>query len=226
MPKRSKRYTASHQKIAKKEYGIDEALACVKEMARAKFDESVEAHLHLSIDPKKSEQAIRSIMQLPHGTGKSEKIAVFTESKAEEANKAGADIVGGKDLIDDILQKKNINFTSAIATPDFMRELARIAKILGPKGLMPSPKTGTVTEAIAETINKLRLGQITIRNDALGNIHQAIGKASFEAGKLKENFSALIAEIKRLRPKGIKGAYIQGVSLCSTMGPSVRVALA
>lgn len=223
MHKQSKRYKTNKQKVTKETHTIDEAINLIKEMASAQFDESVEAHFNLGIDPKKSEHNIRHTMEMPHGTGKTLKIAVFTESKQAEATGAGAEIVGGKELVDEIAAKKQAQFDVAVATPDFMRELTRIAKILGPKGLMPSPKTGTITEDLAKIIQKLKKGQVTIKSDASSNIHQIIGKASYESQKLQENFTALLSEIRKVRPKGIKGAYIRNVTLCTTMGPGIKV---
>lgn len=223
MAKKSKRYREIGEKMAQKSYTIDDALTLIKEQRSAKFDESVEVHIALGINPKKSEQIIRSIIHLPHGTGKKIKVAVFTESKAEEAKSAGADIIGGKELVEEVAKTKTINCTSAIATPDFMQHLAKIAKILGPKGIMPSPKTGTVTEHIADTIKKLKKGQVNLKNDAGGNLHQIIGKVSWDAQNIKENFNAFLFEVKRLKPRGVKGAYIRGITLCTTMGAGIKI---
>ncbi|MEK9165719.1 MAG: 50S ribosomal protein L1 [Patescibacteria group bacterium] len=223
MSKQSKRYQSNQQKIEKKIYAFDEAIKIIKEQSNAKFDESLEVHLNLGIDPKKSEQTIKGSVVLPHGTGKTVKIAVFTESKQKEAKEAQADIIGGKELIEEIIKTKKADFDVAIATADIMRELSRAAKILGPKGLMPSPKTGTVTENISGTVNKLKTGQINFRNDDSGNVHQNIGKLSWDLLKIKENFNALLTEIKKHRPKGVKGTFIKSITLCSSMGPGIKV---
>ena len=223
MGKLSKRHRDNQQKITQGTHTIDEAIKLIKEMASAKFDESVEAHFNLGLDPKKPEHVIRHTIEMPNGTGRTLKIAVFTESKQAEAKNGGADIVGGKNLVDEIAAKKQINFDVAVATPDFMRELSRVAKILGPKGLMPSPKTGTISDDVLKIIGKLKKGQITIKSDASSNLHQIIGKVSFDAQKIRDNFTFLLSEIKKVRPKGIKGAYIRNVTLCATMGPGIKV---
>lgn len=223
MNKQSKRYRGNQQKITQGSYTIDEGIKLIKEMASAKFDESVEAHFNLGLDPKKPEHVIRHTMQMPNGTGRSLKIAVFTESKQAEAKNAGADIVGGKELVDEIAAKKQVNFDIAVATPDFMRELARVAKILGPKGLMPSPKTDTISDDVLKIITRLKKGQVTIKSDASSNVHQIIGKVSFDEQKIRDNFTFLLSEIKKVRPKGIKGAYIRNVTLCTTMGPGIKI---
>lgn len=223
MSKKSKRYRGNQQKITQGSYTIDEGIKLIKEMASAKFDESVEAHFNLGLDPKKPEHVIRHTMQMPNGTGRPLKIAVFTESKQAEAKEGGADIVGGKELVDEIAAKKRVNFDIAVATPDFMRELARVAKILGPKGLMPSPKTGTISDDVLKIIGKLKKGQITIKSDASSNVHQIIGKVSFDEQKIRDNFTFLLSEIKKVRPKGIKGAYIRNVTLCTTMEPGIKI---
>ncbi len=207
-----------------KSYPIDEAFKLVKENAKAKFDESVEVHIRLGIDPKKGEQQVRATAVLPHGTGKTKKIAVFTENE-KEAKEAGADIVGGKELIQKIKTKGVIDFDIAVATPEIMKDLAQIAKILGPKGLMPSPKSETVTKNVKKIVKDLKGGKITFKNDETSNIHQAIGKVSWDTKKLKENFEAFLEAVKRARPAGVKGSYIKQVVLCSTMGPGVKVAL-
>ncbi|MFH1712716.1 MAG: 50S ribosomal protein L1 [Candidatus Jacksonbacteria bacterium] len=225
MSKRSKRFQSNQQKIEKETYTFDEAIKIIKEQSNVKFDESIEVHFNLGIDSKKSEQTIRGSAVLPHGTGKTVKIAVFTESKQKEAKEAQADIIGGKELIEEIIKTKKADFDVAVATPDIMRDLARAAKILGPKGLMPSPKTGTVTENISQTVNKLKTGQINFRNDDFGNIHQGIGKLSWDMPKIKENFNILLTEIKKQRPKGVKGVFIKSVTLCSSMGPGVKIVL-
>jgi large subunit ribosomal protein L1 len=223
MKQPSKRLKKARIAINQKSYSLDEAIGLVKKFATAKFDETIEMHIHLGIDPKKSDQTVRGIMSLPHGTGKKIRIAVFTESSEAEAKSAGADIIGGKILVEEISQGGKLDFDNAIATPDFMRELSHIAKNLGTKGLMPSPKNGTVTTDIKGIITKLKSGQISFRNDDSGTIHQSIGKASFNDAKLKENARVFLQEIKKLRPKGIKGTYIHSIILCSSMGPGVRV---
>lgn len=223
MPKRSKRYKLNQQKIEKKFYTFDEAVKIIKEQSSPKFDESIEAHFNLAVDSKKSEQTIRGSAVLPHGTGKSVKIAVFTESQQKQAKQAGADVVGGQELIEEIITTKKFNFDVTVATADIMQDLAKAAKILGPKGLMPSPKTGTITENVLETVNKLKTGQINFRNDDFGNVHQIIGKLSWDAAKIKDNFNVLLAEIRKQKPKGVKGKFIKNVTICSSMGQGIRI---
>ena len=205
-----------------KTYSFEEGIKKVKENARAKFDESVEVHIRTGIDPKKGEQQVRSTCILPHRIGKIKKIVVFTENE-KEAKKAGADIVGDKELIAEIKNKGVIDFDIAIATPEMMRELSKIAKILGPKGLMPSPKNETVTKDIVKTIQELKGGKISFKNDDTSNIHQLIGKVSWDENKLKENFEVFLSAIKKAKPNGIKGVYIKGVSICSTMGKGFKI---
>ncbi|MBI4359847.1 MAG: 50S ribosomal protein L1 [Candidatus Jacksonbacteria bacterium] len=224
MPKKSKRFRAIFEKSrAKKSYPLSEAIQLVKETSSAKFNESVEAHIKLGIDPKKSEQVVRGVANLPHGTGKKLRIAVFTESQQKEARDAGAFIVGGKELVEEIIKSKKIGFDAALATTDFMKEMTKIAKILGVKGLMPSTKNGTAVANASEAVNKLQKGQITFRNDDSGNLHQIVGKADWEAARIEENISALLGEIRKLRPKGVKGSFIQTITVCSTMGPGIKV---
>ena len=205
-----------------KKYEISEAIKLVKENKKAKFDESIEVHVKTGIDPKKGEQQVRSTVNLPHGSGKSKRIAVFTENE-KEAKDAGADIVGGDELIQKIKVKGVIDFEVAVATPDMMPKLAQIAKILGPKGLMPSPKNETITKDIAKTVKELRGGKVAFKNDESSIIHQMIGKVSWDENKLAENYNVLIEAIRKVKPSGIKGAYIKGVSICSTMGKGYRV---
>ncbi len=224
MSQKSKRLRAALAKIgAKRVYPIREAIALLKELTGARFDESVEAHIKLGIDSKKSDQTVRGLATLPHGTGKTLRIAAFTESQQKEAKIAGAFIVGGKELVDEIAQSQKINFDIAVATTDFMKELTKIAKILGVKGIMPSPKNGTVVTDAAAAIKKLQGGQITFRNDDSGNIHQIVGKISWEAKKLEENILIFLGEARKLRPKGVKGSFIQTITVCSTMGPGIKI---
>jgi large subunit ribosomal protein L1 len=203
-------------------YPLDEALKLVKENASAKFDESLEVHVRTGIDTKKGEQQVRSTCVLPHGTGKTKRVAVFSESE-KEAKESGADIVGGKELIAEIKSKGTIDFDIAVATPEMMRELAQIAKVLGPKGLMPSPKNETVTKDVAKTVKELKGGKIAFKNDETSNIHQVIGKISWDEAKLKENYEAFLEGVIKAKPATIKGIYVRAISICSTMGPGVKV---
>ncbi|MFA5926065.1 MAG: 50S ribosomal protein L1 [Parcubacteria group bacterium] len=207
----------------KKEYPITEAIAEVKKNAKAKFDESVEVHVRLSIDPKKSDQQVRGVAELPNGTGKSVKIAVFTTTEKKAAEEAGADTVGGEELIDKIKSSGKIDADIAIATPEMMPKLATIAKILGPKGLMPNPKNKTVTPKVKEIIESLKKGRADFKNDNSGNIHQIIGKVSFETEKLEGNFKSFIEALNKSKPETLKGKLTKSISICSTMGKSYRV---
>lgn len=225
--KRSKRYKSAKEKIDKnKIYGVGEAVKLLVENAKAKFDESVEVHMRTGIDPKQSDQLIRGTVILPHGTGKEKKIAVFAEGdKAAEAQKAGADLVGGQELIDKIKQTGQADFDVSVATPDMMKKLAPIAKVLGPKGLMPSPKTDTVTMNIEKTVEQLKKGKVNFKNDDAGNVHQMIGKVSFGDKRLAENIMAFVQAVKDSKPSGAKGDFIKNITVTSTMGVGIRVGL-
>ena len=225
--KRSKRYKSVKEKIDKnKIYSVDEAVEFLIENAKAKFDEGVEVHLKTNIDPKQADQLIRGAVVLPYGIGKEKKIAVFVEGdKAAEAKEAGADLIGGEDLIEKIKQKKEIDFDVSVATPEMMRKLASIAKILGPKGLMPSPKTDTVTTDIKKTVEQLKKGKINFKNDDSGSVHQLVGKVSFGKDKLKENITTYVQAIKDAKPSGAKGEFIKNVVVTSTMGVGIKVGL-
>ena len=205
-------------------YSLDEALVLIKETAKAKFDESLEVHIRLGTDPKKGEQQVRATVVLPHGTGKSKKIAVFTENE-KEAKEAGADIVGGKELINKIKTTGVIDFEIAVATPEMMKELAIVAKILGPKGLMPSPKNETVTNNIKKAVSDLKGGKIVFKTDENSNVHQLLGKVSWPEATLKENYETFMEALKKAKPSGIKGVYLKQVVLCSTMGPGVKISI-
>lgn len=224
--KHGKKYKAIAEKVEKnKLYKAEEAFNLVKEGKVAKFDESIEVHVRLGIDPKKGEQQVRAAVVLPHGIGKTKKIGVVTSTKTKEAQEAGADIVGAEDLIEKIKNNKVNNIDIFVASPEMMPKLAQVAKILGPRGLMPSPKTETVTDKIKETVEMLKKGKISFKNDSAAVIHQVIGKKSFDAKKLEENYSAFMEAVSKAKPTGIKGKYIVSVSVCSTMGPGVKVSL-
>jgi len=224
--KRGKRYRELSKLVEKdKVYSVQEAVQLVKKSSNAKFDETIELCLRLGIDPKRQDQAVRGTVLLPHGTGKSKVVAVVAKGeKAKEAEKAGADVVGGEDLIEKIA-KEGIKFDALITTPDCMRDLSKLGKILGPKGLMPSPKTGTVTFEIADAIKRIKAGQVEFRIDGYGIIHLCVGKASFEEKKLVDNISTVIGEVQRVRPPSVKGQYLRSISVSSTMGPGIRVSL-
>jgi large subunit ribosomal protein L1 len=224
--KRGKKYTAVAGKVEKnKLYSATEAFALVKESKVAKFDESVEVHIKLAVDPKKGDQQVRAAVILPHGIGKTKKVGVVTSTKAKEAKDAGADVVGGEDLIEKIKLGKLEGFDILVASPEMMPKLAQVAKILGPRGLMPSPKTETVTDKIKEAVEMLKKGKLSFKNDNSGVVHQIIGKVSFDAKKLEENYAAFMDAVNKAKPVGVKGKYMLSVSVCSTMGPGVRVSL-
>jgi len=221
--KKSKRYLTAASKVDKtKFYSLDEALNLIKEIAKAKFDESIEAHIRLGIDASKGEQQIRATVVLPHGAGKTKKVAVFSDNEKEVAE-SGADLSGGKELIEKIKNTGVIDFDVAVATPEIMKDMATIAKILGPKGLMPSPKNETVSKNIKKTVEELKKGKITFKNDETCNLHQFIGKVSWPVEKIKENYEIFFEAVKKAKPSGVKGAYIKQIVLCSTMGPGVKI---
>ena len=224
MPKHGKNFRAAAEKVEKfKLYTPLEAVRLVKEIAPAKFDETVEAHFRLGIDARKADQNIRGSISLPHGTGKTVRVAVFAEGeKAREAEEAGADIVGSDELVAAI-QGGEINFDAAIATPNMMAKVGRIGKILGPRGLMPNPKSGTVTMDVAKMVGELKAGRVEYRADRYGICHVPLGKVSFDDQKLVENYAALYTEILRVKPSSAKGRYVKSIALSSTMGPGVKV---
>jgi len=206
-----------------KVYTVEEGIKIVKDNAKAKFDETVELHVKLGIDTKKADQQVRSTVALPHGTGKTKRIAVIAKGEhAQDAQKAGADKVGCEDIVEEVLKGK-IDFDVLVATPDTMKDLAKAAKILGPRGLMPNPKSGTVTFDLANTIKALKAGRIEFKADTYGIVHAIIGKASFDATKLAENAKAVLETILRVKPSTSKGVYMQSISVSSTMGPGVYV---
>ena len=224
MPKHGKNFRAAAEKVEKfKLYTPLEAVRLVKEIAPAKFDETVEAHFRLGIDTRKADQNIRGSISLPHGTGKTVRVAVFAEGeKAREAEEAGADIIGSDELVAAI-QGGEINFDAAIATPNMMAKVGRIGKILGPRGLMPNPKLGTVTNDVAKAINELKGGRVEYRADRYGIAHVIIGKVSFTAEQLAENYGAVYDEIIRMKPAAAKGKYVKSVTVSATMTPGVSV---
>ena len=223
--KRSKRYNEAKKLVEpKKLYTPAEAVELVKKSSNTKFDGTVEIHMNLGIDVKKSDQLVRATIVLPHGTGKTKKVAAFVPAdKEKEAKEAGADIVGAEDLIEEIMKTGKVDFDVAVATPDMMPKMAKVAKVLGPKGLMPNPKTDTVGVNVKKMVEELKRGKVTLKNDATGNIHQAIGKVSADAKALGENFEAIVAAIRKNKPASAKGTFIKNVVLTSTMGPAIHV---
>lgn len=225
---RGKNYRDAAAKLETgKEYAPEEAFAFLKEHKMAKFDEAVEVHVRLGINMKKSDEGVRATVILPQGTGRSQKIAVVTSTKEKEAKDAGADLVGGEELIADIKNGKAVPGTAfdlLLATPEMMPKLAPVAKILGPKGMMPSPKTETVTQKIKEAVEMLKKGKkISFKNDDTGNLHQVIGKLSFTAEALAENYAAFRDAVSKAKPDNMKGKLIKSVTVCSTMSPSIAM---
>jgi len=224
MAKHGKRYLEAAKLVdSSKTYSVEEAVALLKETSKVKFDASVEVSFKLNVDPRHADQLIRGAMVLPNGTGKSQKVLVITQgAKEQEAKDAGADFVGGTDMLEDI---KNgwFDFDVIVATPDMMGQLGRLGRVLGPKGLMPNPKTGTVTMNVANAVEEIKKGKIEYRVDKEGNINCLIGKSSFTDQQLAENFKALSNKIVKARPAAVKGAYIQTCVLTTTMGPSIKV---
>lgn len=221
MAKISKRYKALTEKIEDKKYSLTDACTSVRELKSAKFDESVEIALNLNVDPRHADQMIRGAVVLPNGTGKTVRVAVFAKGlKMDEAKAAGADIVGNDDLADDI-QAGKINFDVLIATPDCMGIVGKVGRILGPKGLMPNPKTGTVTMDVTKAVNDAKGGQVTYRVDKKGNMQAGIGKVSFSAEAIRENAAAFISAINKAKPSTAKGRYIANAAISLTMSPSI-----
>ncbi|MDY4797331.1 MAG: 50S ribosomal protein L1 [Floccifex porci] len=224
MAKKSKRYAEAAKLVdSTRQYSIEEAVALMKETSTVKFDATVELSFSLNVDPRHADQQIRGAMVLPNGTGKSQKVAVVAQGdKAKAAQEAGADFVGDMDIIEQI-QKGWFGFDVLIATPDMMGKLGKLGRVLGPKGLMPNPKTGTVTMDVAKAVDEVKKGKVTYRVDREGNLNVIIGKASFDNDKLVENFKAIYGVIAKARPAAVKGTYMKKIVLSSTMGPGIPV---
>lgn len=224
MAKRGKKYQEAAKLIDRSQsYEIKEAVALAKQASKANFDETVEAAFRLGVDPKKADQQIRGAMVLPHGTGKTQRVLVFAKGdKAKEAEAAGADYVGDAEYINKINQGW-FEFDVIVATPDMMAEVGKLGRVLGPKGLMPNPKTGTVTFEVEKAVNDIKAGKVEYRVDKQSNIHVPIGKISFEDEKLVENFVALVEQVVKVKPQAAKGTYMKNVSIASTMGPGIKV---
>lgn len=227
MKRFSKRYKSNAEVVDKsKVYGIEEAVSLLKKTANTKFTGSVEVHVHTAIDTKKTDQLIRGTVSLPHGTGKTKRVAAFvTESKEKDATAAGAVVVGGEELIKKIKETEITDFDVAVAEPAMMPKLAQVAKILGTRGLMPNPKTGTVGENIGALIKEIAGGKINFKNDDTGNVHVTIGKANFDDQRLVENYQAFQTAFNQGKPSGVKGIYIKSAYINVTMGPSLRIKL-
>jgi large subunit ribosomal protein L1 len=223
MKKYSKRFQNLKQLVTKETYSLEEGIPLLKNLATAKFIESVEAHVSLNIDPKYANQQLRTSLVLPNGTGNSIRIAVFTEADyVEEILKSGATIAGSDDLIEDITNGK-LNFDLLITTPQLMPKLAKLGRVLGPKGLMPSPKSGTVTQNLKEAISEFKKGKLEYRADKTGIVHLNFGKASFKENELRENLEAVYTSIEKNKPSGVKGRYFKSFYICTTMSPSVQI---
>ena len=222
--KQGKKYVDSVKLIdSTKAYDSSEAFDLVCQTAKAKFDETVELHVRLGVDSRHADQQVRGAVVLPHGTGKTKKVLVVAEGeKAQEAKDAGADIVAGKEILENI-KKGWLDFEVMIATPNMMAELGKLGRILGPKGLMPNPKTGTVTMDVAKAVQETKAGKVTYRTDKEGNVHLPIGRVSFDDAKLVENFNTIYDLIVRLKPTSAKGTYIKNIAVSSTMGPAIKV---
>ena len=227
MAKISKRQRVIREQVeSNKQYSVSEAVKLLKELSTVKFKETIDAAVNLGIDPRKSDQAVRGATSLPHGTGKSVRVAVFASGdNADAAKEAGADMVGMEDLADEIKQG-NMNFDVVIADPSAMRIVGQLGKVLGPRGLMPNPKTGTVTDNVATAVKNAKSGQVRFRADKGGIVHGGIGCVDFEVEAIKENLEALIADLKKVKPASSKGIYLKKVSLSSTMGPGLPIDLA
>ncbi|MGB0554295.1 MAG: 50S ribosomal protein L1 [Alphaproteobacteria bacterium] len=224
MAKVSKRMKSSNEdRDPEAFYSVEDAVKFIKDNAKVKFDETIEIAMNLGIDPRHSDQQVRGVVQLPHGTGKSMRVAVFAkDAKAEDAKNAGADIVGAEDLAEKI-QAGEIEFDRCIATPDMMAVVGRLGKVLGPKGLMPNPKLGTVTQDVATAVQAAKGGEVQFRCEKAGIVHAGVGKASFDEQALAENVRAFIGAISKAKPSGVKGTYIMKASISSTMGPGIKL---
>ena len=227
MKKRSKKYVEALAKVEKgKAYTVDEAVKLVKETSTTKFDGSVEVAIRLNVDTKKADQQLRGAVVLPHGTGKTKKVLVVAKGEnATKAKEAGADYVGDMDMITKIEQENWSDFDVMIATPDMMPLLGKLGRVLGPKGLMPNPKTGTVTMDPAKAVADAKAGRVEYRTDSFGNVHAVIGKVSFSEEDLKENLNAFVSTIMKIRPASVKGDYVKNIAITSTMGPGIKISL-
>ena len=227
MPKTGKKFEAASKQVEARPYPLNEAVPLVQKIKFAKFDETVELHMRLGVDPKHADQMVRGTVVLPNGLGKSKKVLVIASGdKQREAEAAGADFVGGDDMVNKIQSESWTDFDAVIATPDMMRSVGKLGKILGPRGLMPNPKTGTVTTDISQAVKEVKAGKVEFRVDKTGVIHAPVGKVSFATDKLLENANSLIQAVLKAKPSAAKGKYVKSVTLCSTMGPGVHLDVA
>jgi len=223
MPKQGKKFLAAAKQVEQRPYNLNDAVPLVQKIKFAKFDETVELHLRLGVDPKHADQMVRGTVVLPNGLGKSKKVLVIASGdKLKEAEAAGADYVGGEDMVAKIQGEGWTDFDAVIATPDMMRSVGKLGKVLGPRGLMPNPKTGTVTQDVANAVREVKAGKVEFRVDKTGVIHVPVGKVNFETPKLIENASSLIQAVIKAKPAAAKGKYVKSVTICSTMGPGVH----
>src|SRR3989441_1413591 len=222
--KTGKKYSAASKQVERKPYAIEDAVPLVKKVKFAKFDETVELHVRLGVDPKHADQMVRGTIVLPHGLGKSKTVLVIASGdKLREATEAGADFVGGEDMVTKIQTESWTAFDAVIATPDMMRSVGKLGKVLGPRGLMPNPKTGTVTTDIAQAVKEVKAGKVEFRVDKTNCIHCPVGKISFSADKLVENTNTLLQAVVKAKPSVAKGKYVKSATICSTMGPGVHL---
>jgi len=222
--KSGKHYEAAVKQVEAKEYLLEEAIPLIKKIKFAKFDETVEVHMRLGVDPKHADQMVRGTVVMPNGLGKSKKVLVIASGdKQREAQEAGADIVGGEDMVNKIQSESWTDFDAVIATPDMMRSVGKLGKVLGPRGLMPNPKTGTVTVEVAKAVKEIKAGKVEFRLDKTGLIHTSVGKISFPAKNLAENAQALLNAVVKAKPAAAKGKYIKKITLTSTMGPGILI---
>jgi large subunit ribosomal protein L1 len=225
--KSGKKYAAALKQVETREYPLDQAVPLLQKIKFAKFDETVEVHMRLGVDPKHADQMVRGTVLMPNGLGKSKKVLVITSGdKLREAQEAGADFVGGEDMVNKIQSEGWTDYDAVIATPDMMRSVGKLGKVLGPRGLMPNPKTGTVTVDVAKAVQETKAGKVEFRVDKTGIIHAPVGKTSFAPGKLVENASTLISAVLKAKPSAAKGKYVKSTTICSTMSPGIAVDVA
>jgi len=219
-----KKYRNAAEKVEQRPYVLSEAIPFLKENQVSKFDETVELHMNLGVDPRHADQMVRGTVVLPHGLGKTKRVLVIAQGdKAKEAEEAGADLVGGEEMVDKIQKENFLDYDAVVSTPDMMRFVGKLGRVLGPRGLMPNPKTGTVTQDVAAAINEIKAGKVEFRVDKGGVIHVAVGKLSFDADKLQANAEALIDAVVKAKPSASKGRYVERVTVCSTMSPSLEL---